>query len=355
VSRKVLIANSHIPWGGLGQYSVNLARSLSKAGYEVYGLVTHNNENLFDEFSDATIKTWYLGGYGKLKKYYKCIRTINTLKPDFIIVNYLATVQFILPLLRKAIIISVIHSNQDDYYRIASINKPFINLWIAPSSGVKTGFIHYLRSNRYNEKISIIPHGVDVGNSPIRGKNTGTFNIAFVGSLYEHKGVGLLPEIFFRFHNQCPDSNLVIIGEGEMDQLLKEKFKSYNIGKDVDFTGVLENHEVRESLAKADVLLFPTRIESFGLVIIESMMEGAVPVVSELKGITDMIVKDKEDGFLVDKDNIVDFADRLVILYEDRDLLQKMSLKAKEKANSVFRTEIMAEMYSKMILSLIEK
>ena len=47
--KSILIINSHIPWGGLGQFTLSLARGLDSEGYEVHGLVTHSNEDNFEQ------------------------------------------------------------------------------------------------------------------------------------------------------------------------------------------------------------------------------------------------------------------------------------------------------------------
>ena len=66
---KILIANSHIPWGGLGQYSITLAQIFKDAGYDVYGLVTHSKNKLFSEFAKLTIETVYFGDRNLIVKY----------------------------------------------------------------------------------------------------------------------------------------------------------------------------------------------------------------------------------------------------------------------------------------------
>ena len=351
MSRKVLIANSHIPWGGLGQYSINLSKVLAKKGFEVYGLVTHNKVDLYNDFSESTIRTYYIGDLPKVRKYIQCIRIINKLRPDYIFINNLATIQFVLPFIRKAKIISVIHSDQDEFYRIASINKRFINKWIVPSPKVKSGFINYINSNRETfDRIQIITHGVERRNSDKREINNGTFNIAFIGALYKHKGADLLPEIFSRFQKDCPDTRLYILGEGDLESFLIDEFSKYRILDFVNFLGVITNVEVRNRLQNIDVLLFPTKIESFGLVIIEAMMEGAVPIVSELEGITDTIVQEDESGFLVNKNDTDGFVFKLKALYYDRKLLNNLSLSAMKRSREAFTINKMGDRYTEMLL-----
>jgi glycosyltransferase involved in cell wall biosynthesis len=352
MSKTVLISNSHIPWGGLGQFSINLVKALKEKGYDVYGLITHNNDQLFETFKDLTIHTYYCGNYSKPIMYLNALIYIKHIFPDFIIENYHAPVHFLFPLIQKPKKISIIHSDQIDYYRIANINSKYINHWIAPTPKIKESFIHYANNNDIIPKISIIPHGVDIPIQSTRELNNSTFRIAFVGSLYQHKGVDLLPEIFSKFKNSHPNTHLTIVGDGELKNDLKDKFNKLGLSESTTFTGVIKHNEVLTILSKSDTLIFPTRIEAFGLAIIEAMMEGAVPIVSLIEGVTDSIVQNNSTGYLVEINQTDAFINRLSKLYESRTLLNKMSTAAKHISSINFSSNKMATEYDKLLMAL---
>jgi len=142
MKKKVLIVNSHIPWGGLGQFTLSLADGLSKENYEVHGLVTHSNEDNFETFKALTHSTAYLGHLHKLFKYFVVFLLLWKTRPDVIIINYNGLIHFLLPFTPKSTIISIIHNDVDDFYRISKINHKFVNKWVAPTSGIKQGFIN---------------------------------------------------------------------------------------------------------------------------------------------------------------------------------------------------------------------
>ena len=349
---KILIANSYIPWGGLGQYSINLAQIFKNAGYDVYGLVTHSKNELFNEFAELTIETVYFGDRNLFVKYFSILNFVRRIKPDFIFANYLPPIQFLLPLLEKSKIISVIHSDLPDFYRSANINHWFVDQWIAPTPRIKEGFFQYTGNHKILDRTSIILHGITKSTRTDRELNQGIFNIIFVGALYEHKGVDLLPEIFSSFHHACPNSHLTIIGGGIMELFLIEEFTIRGLNDHVTFTGVIPNLEVRGYYGISDVLLFPTRVEGFGLVIAEAMMEGTVPLTTLLPGITDAIVEAGFTGLLVEKNNINEFVHSLRQLYNSRSLLNQMSRAAMKDARERFGVEIMEKNYIKMLNSI---
>lgn len=351
----VLIVNSHIPFGGLGQYTITLAKNLKEKGYDVYGLVTHADSERYDEFVSSTKATKYTGRMNKVIKYFSIVNHIWNLKPDIILLNYNATVQFLLPILPKSKVVSVIHSDQSDFYRIAKINYRYVDMWITPTPRLKEQFIAYHSAVDVSDRVKVISHGVRPSVNPKKKKNESTFNIVFIGMLYEHKGIDLLPEIFSQFYKTCPDSYFTIIGGGEKENELKDQFQQLGLTDVVTMIGIISSLEARKYLGKMDVMVFPTRVEAFGLVIAEAMMEGVVPIVTLLPGVTDAIIEDKETGCLIAKDDIEGFVNSLKDLYDDRQKLLEMGINTRDNALMQFTDEHMIEEYISLFSTLQEE
>ena len=70
----------------------------------------------------------------------------------------------------------------------------------------------------------------------------------------------------------------------------------------------------------SDIFIFPSLIESFGIVIIEAMAAGVPPIVSEFPGSKDL-VKNNQNGFVVSKNNARQFVNVIVNFYNNKDLL----------------------------------
>jgi glycosyltransferase involved in cell wall biosynthesis len=349
--KKILIVNSYISWGGLGQYSIQLSKII-KSDYHVFGLVTHSLGERFDEFVALTEHTYYVGNCRKIRKYIKCFRYINKLNPDYIFINYNGTIQFLLPFINSCKIISVIHNDINDFYRISTINFKYVSSWIAPSIRIKTNFLTYSNNRISEEKIQVISHGVETLEIVDRKLNLADFNICFIGALYEHKGIIHLPFIINRLFEICANCHLNIYGDGILQQYLVEKLKTHLESNRVSINGLQSHEKILNVLSKTDVLLFPTRVEAFGLIIAEAMMAGAVPVVSLIEGITDVIVDDSVNGFLINMDDDMGFVDRLQRLYSDRILLYQLSKNAREKARQKYSINNMKIKYVELIESL---
>lgn len=346
---KILIVNSHISWGGLGQFTINLVQGLLDKQNEVYGIITHEDDGLFHDFKKLVKKNYYLGNHNKLVKYLKLIVLANKVNPDVIYINDNAPIHFVLPFVRCKKIISIIHSDQTEFYRICAINKKYVSKWVAPTKQVKINFEKYLQTPYLNNLIKIIPHGVKPSEFNVSTVESKDFEIVFIGAIYEHKGVQLLPEILNSITKKIKDVHLTIIGEGDLLIELKEKFNLMNLSKHVTFTGVLSNLKTREILNNSDVLLFPTRLESFGLVIIEAMMEGTVPIVTNLTNITDQIIDDDQNGVLINYNDIDGFSKKIIQLYFNPNKLSNLKIKAKSKALKFFSVDAMVTEYIRLV------
>ena len=169
--------------------------------------------------------------------------------------------------------------------------------------------------------------------------------IVYTGVLYEHKGVKELPEIIKRLLAKGIDLHFTIIGQGILEDWLKDQFADECKSGIVEFTGVIDHNEVYKRMSKSDIFLYPTHLDAFGLVIAEAMINGAVPVVTHLKGITDNLINDNENGFLIKEGDVNKFADTILQLYNDPILRNSVSNKALEKANNFFSINMMESAY----------
>jgi hypothetical protein len=88
-------------------------------------------------------------------------------------------------------------------------------------------------------------------------------------------------------------------------------------------------------------------------VLLEAMAAGCVPVASQLAGITDWIVDDGESGFVVPPGDAHVFAGRIRRLHEDRRMLELMSRRSRETAESRFSREAMIKGYLEVFQSLL--
>lgn len=353
---KIIITVSQItPGGGLTKYVCTLSEILSRnTDNEVFVITTHHSEKneAFEELQrELNLKHISLGHLSTIKKYISLILILRKISPDIIINNYNATTQYILPFISSQTkVIHVLHSITEDYYRVASINARYVDKWIVPTPALAKYFNEYT-SDKYSSKVVVIPHGVDktIHES---NKSESIPQLTYVGVLYEHKGVKILPDIIKKLLSRNYKFHFTFIGDGVLRKYLEEKLSEEVKNNVVEFTGRITGQEVYKRLSVSDIFVYPTHIDAFGLVIAEAMINENVPVVTCLEGITDSIIDNGVNGYLIKQDNIDMFVEKISLLFEDRALTDKLQKAAKEKAISCFSIEVMKNNYLNFIKGL---
>lgn len=130
-----------------------------------------------------------------------------------------------------------------------------------------------------------------------RERTDGPFTFLTVGSLLAIKNQALLLAAFAETLEQRPDCRLRIVGDGPLRRELEEQAEAAGISGKVTFCGQLESDGVRAEMLQADAFVFPSRFETFGVVLIEAMACG-LPVIAMASGGPEVIV-DRSNGRLV--------------------------------------------------------
>ncbi len=140
------------------------------------------------------------------------------------------------------------------------------------------------------------------------GIDPDTFVIGNVGRLHKQKNHELILKIFKEICNRNKDSKLILVGSGELEQLIRDKIREYALE---DRVIMLSNrNDVPKLMAAMDVFLFPSLWEGFGNVLIEAQCMGLPCVISD--AVPDSVVI--SDGITVCglKDGVEEWADAVI-------------------------------------------
>ncbi len=141
-------------------------------------------------------------------------------------------------------------------------------------------------------------------------------------------------------------SETVLLVFGKKTEMLAE-----TVGLPVYHLGYLsDDHAKAVAYSAADLFLFPTRADVFGLVSIESQACGTPVVSFKLGGVPDH-VRPGITGYLAEPENAQDFRDGIIQLLEDEDLRHQMSQQCRgitvQEYNSKLSAQRHIEMYRK--------
>ena len=159
--------------------------------------------------------------------------------------------------------------------------------------------------------------------------------VVAVGRLSRQKGF----DILFHALAELPGVPLLLIGDGPERNDLERLRDELALAERVRMIGWVD--DVRPYLAPADVLVVPSRWESFPLVILEAMFLG-LPVVASAVGSIDEEVIDGETGLVIPAEDTNALVDALGKLLGDSELRATLGRRGKEIARERFSATRMA-------------
>ena len=201
------------------------------------------------------------------------------------------------------------------------------------------------------EKIDVIPNGISqtiydnvVKDYDFRRKFASDNEkiILFTGRLVYEKGIQNLIAAMPKVLNGYHDSKLVICGKGGMINELKEQVKFLGIENKVYFTGQLNRKDICKMYKCADVAVFPSTYEPFGVVAIEAMSAEIPVVVSDIGGLNE-IVEHGINGMKSYTGNANSLADSILSLLLNEQLCSNIVKNAKRKVKEVYNWQKIAQ------------
>lgn len=178
--------------------------------------------------------------------------------------------------------------------------------------------------------------------------------LLYVGRMdLTNKNVNRIVETWGKIWKKYPDWKLLLVGDGPDKQYLVDYVHDNKI-QNIEFKGFQKDPPIKY-YAESSVFILTSDLEGFGLVVIESMSYGMVPIVyGSYEAIFDIIEKN-ESGFILPKPfSHKDLADKLDLLIQDRDFRVKMAYQAKERAK-VFCLDSIVDRWYKLFGELMEE
>jgi rhamnosyl/mannosyltransferase len=199
------------------------------------------------------------------------------------------------------------------------------DLVVASSAAYCKSFARFVPDGRRR----VIPWGMDncFLHSAVPQKND-EFTMLYVGQLRPYKGVDVLLRAFAHLEG-C---RLVIAGDGHCREKYAQLAKTLGL-QNATFLGRVSDQELRNLYATSHVVVLPSvsRLEAFGIVLLEGMGAGCVPVASRLPGVADTVA---DAGYTFPVGDVLSLAHTMDLLKSDRRLLNRLSHRAWRRAQT---------------------
>lgn len=226
----------------------------------------------------------------------------------------------------------------------ARLKKRFLSdkiSYIAPSKWLAE---HAEKSQRLNKvKVNVIPAAIDTeffspeSKKSIRDKSASSFVIGYGGALSDRKGWQLINKFLNTYNEDLVGSTIIVFGSP-----ISSSFESPYY--DIIQAGRIKNeHSLIDLYRKLDVLLFPSTLETFGLIAQEAQSCG-VPVICISNTGTEDVIESEKTGYSISGslDELISILSRLKSYPE---LSRTLGVNSRNRALSLWRPDIVANQY----------
>ncbi len=183
--------------------------------------------------------------------------------------------------------------------------------------------------------IEILPNGIDtdffksVSNDVEKQGCRKMFGVAFptivyMGRLSYEKNIDECLAAFKNILDSFPQAHFLVVGDGPERARLEKKASDVGLGKQILFVGFHKGQKLLEALHAADVFVTASTSENMPLSVLEAMAAGLPVVAPRALGMPE-IVKDGENGFLVEPHNIKEMAEKIIRLFREDGLRRSFS------------------------------
>ena len=205
-------------------------------------------------------------------------------------------------------------------------------------------------------KMVIVPNGVDTEFFRPGLKNKQILSrygleeqsyILFVGRVSPEKGVHILLRAFKQIVNDIPkDFKLVITGpltstfnSTQISSYAKAmmSYAKEKLGERVVFTGAMDRNSLGILYSNAYCFVLPSLAEAFGMVLLEAMALGTIPIASKAGGIPEITINTSVENFLFAPGNIDELINKIkMVMSQSREEIISIGIRLKEHATKLF-------------------
>jgi glycogen synthase len=211
------------------------------------------------------------------------------------------------------------------------------------------------------EKFVVVPYGVDRALTPgpkpealaRRLGVAGAPVVLFLGSLETRKNLSFLLDVWQEVVRTRVDARLVVAGGGPLLGDLRGRARTLGLDPSVVFTGHVPAAEKLDYYRLADMFVFPSTMEGFGLAVAEAMSCG-LPVLISDRGSLPELVAPAADGLVADPTDRGAFVRGILTLLGDGTIRRRFGSANRERVERRFRWDVCAATTARVYEEVLE-
>jgi glycosyltransferase involved in cell wall biosynthesis len=169
--------------------------------------------------------------------------------------------------------------------------------------------------------------------------------VLFVGRREERKGIDLLLDAIPNIIEKYPNTRFTIAGQESPSAKRSETYEaefrreqSWRVLRKVKFLAQVSDQELQKLYERHEITCVPSRYESFGLVAVEAMRGGSIPVVAPGSGLEEIVVNQK-NGLVMQQISSAALEQEIELLLSNYSLLHELRRAAKNSYVSSFQID----------------
>lgn len=322
MAKKIAFINSSKTWGGGEKWHLDSALALHTKGFDI-SIVCQDSSVLYKRAKKNKLKIITLN-YNRLsflnpfkkRKAKKILSSFDTaimnLPSDLKLFTLSGDSSTKLIYRRGSDI--PIRNNKVNRYALSKLDIIIANSEATKKSILKNGVLEN------DNKIIVIPNGIDIHHFAKPKNLENKIILGNLGRLVPQKNQIFFIELARSLQKREIDFEIIIGGKGRLEKDLRNEIKRENLNHKIKLIG--EVKDLDSFYSEIDVFLLSSRWEGFGYVIAEAMSYKK-PVITFNISSNSQLVKDNENGFLIRPFNTEEFAQKIIHLKENPDLISK--------------------------------
>ncbi len=208
---------------------------------------------------------------------------------------------------------------------------------IAVSNSTKSDIINFYKIP--NNKIKVIFNGINqkrynIESRKVKSSENSIRNLLYVGRLVPRKNLETLIKAIYILKKDISDIRLLICGKGDTkyELYLESLVNRYGLKNNIEFLGFVSDKKLTKIYSESDLFILPSLVEGFGMVLTEAMGYGLPIIATNIGGVNE-VVRNNEEGILVEPRNPKDMANTISKLIKDKNLYKKYQKNAINRVN----------------------
>ena len=187
-----------------------------------------------------------------------------------------------------------------------------------------------------DDKIYVLPNGIEVPLYQVEHKDYSNHNIAFIGRICFDKGIQELFAAVQILKKEYPDIHLYLGGKWEDDSLQIQQESAKDC---ISYLGWLDTEKKRELLEKCSIFAMPSYFEGQCIAVLEAMSYGCATIATRVGGLQQTFC-DKQDGILIAPGNTEELVQVLQYLLSHDSKKKEIGAAGRKKVELQFDIQV---------------